>query len=413
MMIYRPLLLCLMLTACGSGSDDDAPPEPTPVPGATMSVTSPSLRTVAGGTALPLAATLSSGGAIRWQLQAGAPGSLSATTGGAVRYQPPASGLGAASVIDVTASGDGASATLKLAVTPDPGAPGLTLLAGDGQLLTRDGTGAAASFANPVKLATDITGNVYVMEYEYSPVGTYPPVRLRKIAPNGVVTTLAGKVDGVDYWFGQPDSGGNARRLDVARGFSADAAGNLYVSMGLGYGHTGEVPGLKAGVFKITPSGALTLLAGSEEIASPATTAMVDGQGGAARFLFPRLVGSDFSGNLFLLDTDPRPASATLLTPRKVTPTGLVTTLPALPANLDSDMNGNTYRYDRTTRSILRTTPDGVISKEADAPFCGDFPENLGQEYASNNCVRDIIPQGGASYLLISGYRIVRMVVRR
>ena len=411
MTICRPLLLCLALTACG-GSDNDTPPEPTPVPGATMSLSSTTVRTIAGGTAIPINATLSSGGAIRWQLAPGTPGSLSANNGAAVRYLPPTGTLTAPAIVTVTASGDGASATLKLAVTPDPGPAGLTVVAGDGRWLTRDGIGATASFASATNLAQDGAGNIYVMDNSYTPVGTYQPLRLRKIGPNGTVTTLAGSVNGMDNWFGQPDIGGTARRLDAARGFAADAAGNLYVSTGNGWGHTRENPDGDAAVFKITPTGAVTVLAGTEE--PSLSPALVDGTGSAARFLFPTLVGIDFSDNLFLNDNNPGLATGgqRVVTPRRITPAGVVTSLTALPRNLNADMNGNTYHYEPATRSILRTTPDGILSKEADAPFCGDLTGSFTQEYVSNFCVKDIIPAGGASYLIISGYRVVRMVVR-
>ncbi len=49
---------------------------------------------------------------------------------------------------------------------------------------TDDGMGAAARFSNPVGVAVDAAGNVYV--------GDSGNHTIRKITPAGIVTTLAG-----------------------------------------------------------------------------------------------------------------------------------------------------------------------------------------------------------------------------
>jgi len=45
-----------------------------------------------------------------------------------------------------------------------------------------------------------------------------------------------------------------------------------------------------------------------------------------------------------------------------VTPAGTVSTIAALPASLQADLNGNTYRIDATATMIIKTTPAGVAS---------------------------------------------------
>jgi len=415
MRILRPLILCAILTACGGGSGGPAAVAPAPAtpvapappaPAATLSLSSPTLRTVAGGSAIPLTAKLSSGGTVHWQLGAGAPGALSAATGDSVRYLPPTGALAAPATVAITASGDGASATLTLAVTPDPGPPGVYLLAGDGKPMTQDGIGAAASFDNPQSLAADSAGNVYVMELYKAPgfAGSLP--RLRKITPDGTVTTLFGLVNGTKVWFGQADANQNTDHLYRPRGMAADGAGNLYISVGEGTGEYNEVPGGRTGIFKITPSGGLSLLAGTENMPTPpiGNGTGVDGTGTAARFLFPTIVGIDYDDNLYVLDSNGA-TSMPVLTPRKVTPAGVVTTLAALPAGLNADMNGNTYRYDPATRNIVRTTPAGVTTVEADSSYCD--PAN-----SALYCIAGITPVGGATFAFISGARIYRLVVR-
>lgn len=438
MRLCSTLFLCVSLAACGGGGNgpaaeapvagapatpvqpapapEPAPapaptpaptPEPVPAPAATLPLSSATLRTIAGGTPVALSAASPTGGTVRWQLSDGAPGLLSASLGATVRYLPPAS-LAAATTVTLTASDGDASAAMTLAVTPDPGAPGITLVAGSGKNLTADGVGAAASFRNPSMLAADGAGNLYVMEYYYIPGFAWPSPRLRKIAPDGTVTTLVDSVDGTATWFGRPDTAGNGQRLDQASGFAADRAGNLYVSKTGGIGHSGEVYGLMSAILKISPSGTLSLLAGTEDRDN--TGAVTDGTGANARFLHPVIAGIDYDGNLYVRDTDQvYPSTSTLerrLVPRKVTPAGVVTTLSALPASLNADMNGNTYGYDNTTKTVVRTTPDGVKSVEVDAPFCDD------EISSTAYCVRAIVPTGGASYAMISGARVVRLVVR-
>jgi hypothetical protein len=77
-----------------------------------------------------------------------------------------------------------------------------------GTYAVKDGVGAAARFEWPSAITCDLAGNVYVVDEGEN--GT----KLRKIAPNATVTTLAGTYDGSE--------------LKLA----ADASGNVYVSEG-------------------------------------------------------------------------------------------------------------------------------------------------------------------------------------
>jgi hypothetical protein len=379
-------MLCAILSACGGGSGGGttAPVEPAPsVPTATLSVASQAIRTIAGGAPIALKAALSSGGTVQWKLAEGTPGTLSAATGTSVNYLPPSAGISAVTPVAVTASGDGAGASLTLAVTPDPGPAGIEFIAGHPEPGRLDGIGAAASFPFARKLATDGAGNIYVLEhYSRSPSLPTPPV-LRKVTPAGVVTTLP--------------SANFASHLSHPTGFAADRAGNLYVSSALGFGQAGQL-GPAAAIFKVTQAGDVSLLAGSDD---QQVGALTDGTGTAARFLRPAIEGIDNDGNLYVRD-----ANDTL---RTVTPAGVVTTVKSFPPGLHADQNGNTYSYDMASRSLLRTSPTGVTTAVAGGPTCTDLVTG-----ALPGClpgVVDLVPLGGASYALFGGGFIVRVVV--
>ena len=167
-----------------------------------------------------------------------------------------------------------------------------TLAGAAGVLGNVDGPGSAAQFYYPFAVAVDSGGNVYVADtYNYT---------VRKITPAGVVTTLAG-LAGYD---GSTDGTGSAARFGYLNGIAADSAGNVYVT-DLSY----------STIRKITPAGVVTRLAGT-----PGIYGSADGTGSAAQFDYPRGIAIDSTKNLYVSDQYNQ-------TIRKITPTGVVTTL--------------------------------------------------------------------------------------
>lgn len=96
-----------------------------------------------------------------------------------------------------------------------------TLAGGAGGTIagSANGVGTAASFDNPYDVEVDGLGNVFVAD-------TYNNL-VRKIAPTGVVSTLAGGAGGTAS--GHADGTGTAATLNNPYGLTIDRAGNLYV----------------------------------------------------------------------------------------------------------------------------------------------------------------------------------------
>lgn len=93
-----------------------------------------------------------------------------------------------------------------------------TLAGAAGSPGSANGTGKSARFRHPGSVALDTAGNVYVADTEAHTV--------RKITPVGAVTTLAGSAN----VFGSSDGQGSAARFRAPQGIATDAAGNIYVA---------------------------------------------------------------------------------------------------------------------------------------------------------------------------------------
>src|SRR5262247_2884865 len=89
-----------------------------------------------------------------------------------------------------------------------------TTLAGSGGPGAIDGPGANARFNYPEGVATDKTGNLYVADSLNATI--------RKIAPDGTVTTLAGLAENSGFANG---TGGNAR-FSLPSAMVVDTTGN-------------------------------------------------------------------------------------------------------------------------------------------------------------------------------------------
>jgi sugar lactone lactonase YvrE len=92
----------------------------------------------------------------------------------------------------------------------------VTTFAGNGSIGSADGNASAARFSFPSGLALDAQGNMYVADR-----GNH---RIRKITPAGIVSTVAGTVQGYS------DGDANTAKFNQPYGLTLDAQGNIYVA---------------------------------------------------------------------------------------------------------------------------------------------------------------------------------------
>ncbi|NDZ14031.1 NHL repeat-containing protein [Variovorax sp. WS11] len=164
----------------------------------------------------------------------------------------------------------------------------VTTLAGSGTAGSADGPGGTAQFNYPSGLAIDASGNVYVADDHM----------IRKITPNGVVSTLAGTTTS-----GSTDGAGLVARFNWPYSLTVDTSGNVYVADT--WNHA---------IRKITPAGVVARFAGT------GTAGSADGTSSNAQFSFPSSVAVDTSGNVYVSELGNHAI-------RKITPAGVVTKL--------------------------------------------------------------------------------------
>lgn len=222
-----------------------------------------------------------------------------------------------------------------------------TLAGSAGLFGSADGTGSAARFNFPVGIGLDAAGNVYVADSKN--------FTIRKITPAGVVTTFAGAA----FQPGSADGTGTAARFLLPYGLAVDAAGDVYVA-----------DGGNSLIRKITPAGVVTTLAGSA-----GQTGLVNGTGASARFNLPFGLAVTSSGNLIVADSGNNAI-------RQVTPAGTVSTLSGT-AGLSGAVDG--------TAAVARfNDPRGVAVNAAGTIFVADY---------GNSTLREITPGGVVSTL--------------
>jgi uncharacterized protein (TIGR03437 family) len=156
--------------------------------------------------------------------------------------------------------------------------------AGDG------GQAVAAAIGFPIGLAVDRDNNVYVSDTNNN--------RVRKVTPNGVISTVAGT--GLAAFSG--DNGPSTQAaLNYPIGLASDGAGNVYIA-----------DALNGRVRRIARNGVITTVAGGAPLSA---SVPVDGQPATQVYMTPQSITLDGLGNLYIFDP-------TVCVVFRVTPTG-------------------------------------------------------------------------------------------
>ncbi|QTN34276.1 hypothetical protein HZ994_18765 [Akkermansiaceae bacterium] len=247
----------------------------------------------------------------------------------------------------------------------------------------RDGKGAGAAFNDPMGLARDAQGNVFLCDARNHVI--------RKITAAGVVSTVAG-APGVGGW---ADGAGGAARFRFPADIAVSPEGDLYVA------DSGNHC-----IRMIKADGTVSTIAGSPGSTAdvPAGTASgyavvprnPDGSGGAARFNSPGGIAYA-GGDLYVSDTGNH-----LI--RRVDMQGNVTTVAgkagewgwadgagasarfSAPLGMCMGSDGNLYIADSDNHAIRRMTPQATVTT-----FSGD-PAEHGCKAGAKTEVRYSVP---------------------
>lgn len=221
----------------------------------------------------------------------------------------------------------------------------VTTFAGSGLIGSADGSATDASFYYPDGAVVDYNGNVFVTDQSNH--------KIRKITPDGTVSTFAGSGS-----IGSDDGNGIVASFYYPAGIAVDILNNLYIA---DYGNNK--------IRKITPSGDVTTFAGTGVVGSddgPALTSKFNGVTG---------VVVDAAGNVFAADYYNNKI-------RKIDINGDVTTIAGTgaagaddglgnvatfdaPAIVAVDINDNLFITDENNNKIRKITPDGMVSTYA------------------------------------------------
>lgn len=303
-------------------------------------------------------------------------------------YGPYGLGFGADGTMFVADTGNH---TIR-AITP---AGDVSTLAGDSSLINGghdDGTGAAASFKGPRGIAVDAGGIVYVADYENS--------MIRKVTPQGVVSTFAGSTVA-----GALDGTGTAAQFKYPWGIVVDASGNVFVA------DQGNHL-----IRKITPAGVVTTFAGT------GTPGFANGNGTSAQFHYPTGLAIDAAGNLYVGDQNNNVV-------RLITPAGDVSTFAGsgtqasvdgtgtaasfnLPIGVSTDAGGNVYVTELLNNGVRKISPAKRVTTLVSGSPLGAYVDGNGNDARFNDPMGVAVDRKGDVYIADRSNNMIRRITR-
>ncbi len=302
---------------------------------------------------------------------------------------------------DETATGNQTATATSDAVlvTVNASGPIITTIAGigSGGYSGDGGPAKEARLNNPYGVAIDASGNLYIADYTNH--------RIRKVAPDGTISTVAGTGSS-----GYSGDGGPAdqARLNSPAGIAADSSGNLYIA-----------DRYNNRIRKVAPDGTISTVAGTGG-------AGYSGDGGPAaqaQINSPTGVTLDSSGNLYIADRYNNRI-------RKVAPDGTISTVAGTgssgysgdggpadqaqlywPFGVVLDSSGNLYITDYSNHRIRKVAPDGTISTVAGTDASGSAGDGGPAVQATLSSPAGIAMDGaGNLYVAVYGGSSVRKI---
>ena len=236
-----------------------------------------------------------------------------------------------------------------------------------------------SAISDPYAIAVDASGALYITSFSH----------LYKITPHGVMTELPGMTP-----------------PPALSAIAVDKSGNVYVA-----DSTANV------IWKVTPGGVWTILAGSKGVAGAA-----NGTGTGASFYWPSGIAVDSSGNVYVADLH-----NSLI--RKINRKGVVTTLAgggpgsavdgkgtAASFNTLSgvavDKSGNVYVSDAGSALIRKITPGGVVTTLAGSEGVFGAANGTGTSATFGKANGIAVDKSGNIYV-VDGNNLIRKITPR
>ncbi|HVV53891.1 MAG TPA: hypothetical protein VHC47_01115 [Mucilaginibacter sp.] len=238
----------------------------------------------------------------------------------------------------------------------------VTTFAGNQTAGYADGSGMGAQFSGPSGVAVDAQGNIYISDTFNN--------RIRKITPDGTVTTIAGN--------GTPGyADGNAADAEFygPEGLAVDAQGNVFVA---DFGNNL--------IREISTSGVVSTFSGV------GTAGHVDGAANVAEFNGPYGITFDKSGNLIVADENNNMI-------RMVTPAGVASTVAGTTVagyiNATNNAKNGVYAFFRHPTGVAVDPSNGNI-------YVADNGNSAIRQITTANVVTTIA--GGTAQSSLVGY---------